>query len=476
MQNLALALGPATGIHRQLRTHCRAHHLPSPLEGLSPFLASSSHTPCQQQKKDCRPVCSHKDIAAQRNHRGNLNWILNWGSHYLHNMHSKVKNESMEEDLLREIEDLRSENDYLKDEVDELRAEMEEVRDSYLEEEVYQLQELRRELDRANKNCRILQYRLRKAEQKSLKVAQTGQVDGELVRNLEQDLKVAKDVSVRLHNELENMEDKRTRAEDENELLRQKIIEVEISKQALHNELERVKESSQKRRGSRELHKEKKSTAQEDSADLRCQLQFAKEESTLMRKKMAKLGREKDEVEQELEKYKSMYGDVDSVVPVGDCGGPPSTREAELKLRLKLVEEEANILGRKIVELEVENRGLRAENEDIRCQYEKDCLGREPLSSVPTSPYGDALESAAELRRHLQFVEEEAELLRRSISEIEDHNKQLTSELNRFKFGPGQEGGWATDDGASRPGGVPGNGNGNGGGCCVGPGGRCRRS
>ena len=67
---------------------------------------------------------------------------------------------------------------------------MEEMRDSYLEEEVYQLQELRRELDRANKNCRILQYRLRKAEQKRLKVAETGQVDGELIRSLEQDLKV----------------------------------------------------------------------------------------------------------------------------------------------------------------------------------------------------------------------------------------------------------------------------------------------
>ncbi|XP_036410339.1 microtubule cross-linking factor 1-like isoform X2 [Megalops cyprinoides] len=373
-----------------------------------------------------------------------------------------------EEDLLREIEDLRSENDYLKDEVEELRAEMEEVRDSYLEEEVYQLQELRRELDRANKNCRILQYRLRKAEQKSLKVAQTGQVDGELVRSLEQDLKVAKDVSVRLHNELESVEDKRTRAEDENELLRQKIIEVEISRQALHNEIERLKESSTKRRVGREIHKEKKSTTQEDSADLRCQLQFAKEESALMRKKMAKLGREKDELEQELQKYKCMYGDVDSAVPTGECGGPPSTREAELKLRLKLVEEEANILGRKIVELEVENRGLRAENEDIRCQYEKDCLGREPLSSVPTSPYGDGLESAAELRRHLQFVEEEAELLRRSISEIEDHNKQLTTELNRFKFGPGQETGWAQEDGSARPGG--GNGNSNGGGCCLSPG------
>ena len=68
---------------------------------------------------------------------------------------------------------------------------MEEMRDSYLEEDVYQLQELRRELDRANKNCRILQYRLRKAEQKSLKVAETGQVDSELIRSLEQDLKVS---------------------------------------------------------------------------------------------------------------------------------------------------------------------------------------------------------------------------------------------------------------------------------------------
>lgn len=163
-----------------------------------------------------------------------------------------------------------------------------------------------------------------------------------------------------------------------------------------------------------------------------------------MRKKMAKLGREKDELEQELQKYKSVYGDVDSPLPLAECpgGGPHSTREAELRLRLKLVEEEANILGRKIVELEVENRSLRAENEDIRCQYERDCFGREPFSSMPSSPYGnDPLESAGELRRHLQFVEEEAELLRRSISEIEDHNRQLTSELNRFKFGPGVGGG-----------------------------------
>ncbi|XP_073926434.1 microtubule cross-linking factor 1 isoform X5 [Castor canadensis] len=376
-----------------------------------------------------------------------------------------------EEELLREMEELRSENDYLKDELDELRAEMEEMRDSYLEEDVYQLQELRRELDRANKNCRILQYRLRKAEQKSLKVAETGQVDGELIRSLEQDLKVAKDVSVRLHHELETVEEKRAKAEDENETLRQQMIEVEISRQALQNELEKLKESSLKRRGSREMFREKKAFNQQnggmerlgnfrsatktqrklvprrkdDSADLKCQLQFAKEEASLMRKKMAKLGREKDELEQELQKYKSLYGDVDSPLPTGEAGGPPSTREAELKLRLKLVEEEANILGRKIVELEVENRGLKAEMEDMRVQYEREGTGRDHVPTIPTSPFGDSLESSTELRRHLQFVEEEAELLRRSISEIEDHNRQLTHELSKFKFEPRQEPGWLGD-------------------------------
>lgn len=65
-----------------------------------------------------------------------------------------------------------------------------EMRDMFQEEEVYQLQELRLQLEQANKSCRILQYRLRKAERRSIRVAQTGQVDGELVRTLEHDIKV----------------------------------------------------------------------------------------------------------------------------------------------------------------------------------------------------------------------------------------------------------------------------------------------
>ena len=105
---------------------------------------------------------------------------------------------------------------------------------------------------------------------------------------------------------------------------------------------------------------------QEENEDLKCQLAFIKEEALLMRKKMAKIDKEKDRLDQELQKYRSFYGDVDSPLPKGEAGGPPSSRESELKLRLRLVEEEANILGRKIVELEVENRGLKAELDDMR--------------------------------------------------------------------------------------------------------------
>ncbi|XP_054029930.1 protein SOGA3 isoform X1 [Dryobates pubescens] len=338
----------------------------------------------------------------------------------------------LQEEMQEEMEKLREENETLKNEIDELRTEMDEMRDSFFEEDACQLQEMRHELERANKNCRILQYRLRKAERKRLRYAQTGEIDGELLRSMEQDLKVAKDVSVRLHHELENVEEKRTITEDENEKLRQQLIEVEIAKQALQNELEKMKEQSLKRRGSKDLPKSEKKSQQtpteEDNEDLKCQLQFVKEEAALMRKKMAKIDKEKDRFEHELQKYRSFYGDLDSPLPKGEAGGPPTTREAELKLRLRLVEEEANILGRKIVELEVENRGLKAELDDLR---------GDDFSGTANPLLGEQSESLSELRQHLQLVEDETELLRRNVADLEEQNKRITAELNKYKYKSG---------------------------------------
>ncbi|KAM9121051.1 microtubule cross-linking factor 2 isoform 3-T3 [Pangshura tecta] len=339
-----------------------------------------------------------------------------------------------QEGLARELEELRSENDYLKDEIEELRAEMLEMRDVYMEEDVYQLQELRQQLDQASKTCRILQYRLRKAERRSLRVAQTGQVDGELIHSLEQDVKVAKDVSVRLHNELEVVEQKRIKLEEENEDLRQRLIETELAKQVLQNEMDKLRENSLKKRGSRSVGKtEKKPSVQEDSADLKCQLHFAKEESALMCKKLTKLAKENDSMKEELVKYCSLYGDLESSLSIEELVDSPHSREAELKAHLKLVEEEANILSRRIVELEVENRGLRAEMDDMKGQGDRELMGQDIRFAFSSTSCGDSGESQVELRRHLQFVEEEAELLRRSLMELEDQNKLLMNELNKYK-------------------------------------------
>ncbi|XP_037351404.1 protein SOGA1 isoform X2 [Talpa occidentalis] len=335
--------------------------------------------------------------------------------------------------FVRELEELRSENDYLKDEIEELRAEMLEMRDVYMEEDVYQLQELRQQLDQASKTCRILQYRLRKAERRSLRAAQTGQVDGELIRGLEQDVKVSKDISVRLHKELEAVEKKRARLEEENEELRQRLIETELAKQVLQTELERPREHSLKKRGTRSLGKtDKKPSMQEDSADLKCQLHFAKEESALMCKKLTKLAKENDSMKEELLKYRSLYGDLDSALSAEELADAPHSRETELKVHLKLVEEEANLLSRRIVELEVENRGLRAEMDDMK-DHGGGCGGPETRLAFSALGGSECGESLAELRRHLQFVEEEAELLRRSSAELEDQNKLLLTELAKYR-------------------------------------------
>lgn len=85
-----------------------------------------------------------------------------------------------------------------------------------------------------------------------------------------------------------------------------------------------------------------------------------------MCKKLTKLVSESEAAREELGQYRSAFGDLDvAQLPEGtpDHG---RSRGAEVKVHLKLVEEEATLLSRRIVELEMENRGLRAEMSDLR--------------------------------------------------------------------------------------------------------------
>ncbi|XP_051793021.1 protein SOGA3-like [Acanthochromis polyacanthus] len=384
-----------------------------------------------------------------------------------------VTQQDQDQALEEEMERLLDENEDLKCEIEEMRTEMDEMRDTFYEEDTCQLQEMRRELERANKNCRILQYRLRKAERKRLRYAQTGEIDEELLRSLEQDLKVAKDVSVRLHHELEKVEEKRTKTEEENEKLRQKLIEVEVTKQALQNELDKTKES-QKRRGSKDVPKSDKKAAQtpteEDNEDLKCQLAFIKEEAVLMRKKTAKIDKEKDRLEQELQKYRSFYGrgvGAEAEAPLVRRRPHPGEedRELEWKINVKMtistkimphfycliswmvfLSSVGGVNSSPVFFLhQVENRGLRAELDDLRGEGEGS--GGSGCGAQGGSGAGRGLgDDLTELRQQLQLVEDEAELLRRNLADAEDQNKRVTTELNKLRFKAG------THEGGSRHG------------------------
>lgn len=65
------------------------------------------------------------------------------------------------------MEDLMEENDQLKQEINELKVEMEEMYDSFRDQEAEEFREIQKELEYTAKNCRILQFKLRKMERRN---------------------------------------------------------------------------------------------------------------------------------------------------------------------------------------------------------------------------------------------------------------------------------------------------------------------
>lgn len=153
---------------------------------------------------------------------------------------SLVAEENEIADLKRKVEDAEarysesmSEIEDLKQEVRDLQLEMEEVHDQFREEEAAELRELQKELEGTAKSCRILQFKLKKAERKLEQMESERAQSDEKMRNLEscfqtsddkrrirlleEELRMAKEVSVQLHDELERVEERKTKFQEEAE-------------------------------------------------------------------------------------------------------------------------------------------------------------------------------------------------------------------------------------------------------------------
>ncbi|PAA80557.1 hypothetical protein BOX15_Mlig012311g2 [Macrostomum lignano] len=346
--------------------------------------------------------------------------------------------ESRAQELEDLCQELMEENDQLKEEVEELQKELSEMHDSFQDEDsqANTVRELQRELDAANKSYRVIQFKLRKAERRfdqceaeradlEDKFRRLGErmLSGDesvQIQELEDELRMAKEVSVRLHDELEFIEEKRSRLENENQKLKFELESSERERIRLENEIDRArleldkvrsdaglsdsgplqvvdKSSPRPRLGTvvsressiEEDHLKRELTAtKERETDLVEQLRFSKEEAKILKRKLEEAEEENEGLTAKLHKIGGGGGSggggggggsgSGSGGGAGEGGsggsggrgryGSDESVEAELDEQL---EREAAGLRRKMAELERENRALRRDVNELEGRLEE---------------------------------------------------------------------------------------------------------
>ncbi|VDP12347.1 unnamed protein product [Soboliphyme baturini] len=410
---------------------------------------------------------------------------------------------------LRDLQDMSAKYS----ESEDLQNEIAEMHDQYREDEIEEFRELQRELEQTAKNCRILQFKLRKAERRNDQteadrqhleekiqelLANIGGVDPTETprrRELEAELRIAKEVSVRLHNELEMMDEKRCKLEDENFYLKERIRELEAREKLLEQSRRRTFGSNSKlheaRAGTSESTGQDITTshalrdlqdALERETDLKDQLKFAEDDIRDIRRKLGDLETENESLMRQLAKMTSQNIKRD--------GKPPMLRsysEGHAKVELELAEHEAQVLKSRLTKTERENEKIVAKLFLLQKELKKiggktDFSDDEILSAVPDIYYKQKAkileEEVEELRakldsykaeadqtfdtisssqfqddlterasntstssnqidesRKLQIVEEEAKVLHQRIAFLEAENERLSDETKKSMFG-----------------------------------------
>ncbi|VDP41979.1 unnamed protein product, partial [Schistosoma curassoni] len=197
------------------------------------------------------------------------------------------------------------------------------------EEDRDAVRELQRDLEAANKACRILQFKLRKAERRfeqceaeranleerlaRLESELYSEADVAHIHNLEEELRVAKEVGVRLNNELDLLDEKRVYYEEENRQLNEELQTSQNKRIAVENELGRLKLESRQgvslsREESFEEHQIVRDleAARERETDLSEQLRFAEEEIRKVKRRLKESQAENDILSKKMGKIVSL--------------------------------------------------------------------------------------------------------------------------------------------------------------------------
>ncbi|CAH8600840.1 unnamed protein product [Heterobilharzia americana] len=291
---------------------------------------------------------------------------------------------------LNEVEQLcqevMEENEQLKEDVEEMHKEIEEMHDHFQEEDRDAVRELQRDLEAANKACRILQFKLRKAERRfeqceaeranleerlaRLESELYSEADVAHIHNLEEELRVAKEVGVRLNNELDLLDEKRVYYEEENRQLNEELQTSQNRRIAVENELGRLKLEFDKLKNERGVI-DKGPLQVTDKNRSRQGVSLSREASF-----------EEHQIMRDLEAARE--------------------RETDLSEQLRFAEEEIRKVKRRLKESQAENdilskkmgRIFSLQTQDRRISEQTGVEGAEDQHSVPpTTPYNSAINS-----------------------------------------------------------------------------------
>uniref|UniRef100_T1JA69 Leucine zipper homeobox-associated domain-containing protein n=1 Tax=Strigamia maritima TaxID=126957 RepID=T1JA69_STRMM len=371
-------------------------------------------------------------------------------------------------------EELLDENDDFKREIRDLEDEIEELQDNFREDQADEYGVLKKELEQTAKNCRILQFKLRKSEKRcdqldsdkiqyedKLKgLIKSGNLDAnqsEKLRQMEQEVTIARETSNRMHSEMESLQNRLRQLQEERDTISKKRATETTSTTTTTTTTTtaspvRTASPVAIREPKSEFYFHSKDSLQIDSAqilrdlydtmerenDLKEQLRFTEEEAENFRKKMSFLEQENETLALQIKKM------ANSAKRHKDGRQRPSSREGhydddsgisddtdeltagELKLQLELNEQETTVLRRKVEELEVENISMQKE---VRELQEKVDAKPSLIIDLPTRPPADPAQANIFYEQKVKMLENEAKELRMKIIDKDRENERLSSEL-----------------------------------------------
>lgn len=392
------------------------------------------------------------------------------------------------------VSELTAENQEINREVKLLAQELEELHDTFREDQVSEFRHMKRELETNAKNIRVLQFKLKKCERMNeqmeeeknnleKRLAEVNSIDrtyydGKKLRDMENELTIAKEVSLKLHAEVGQLNEDKKRMEKELDELKRKSGQncapikrgdaggggvgggggVSISDQeelvrSLYDTMEREKDLQEQLRfaeeENRNVRKKLSSTEQENEIlmmqikkmtnrksgpetekemtadEMKLNLELNDHELSVLRKKVDEIGQENESLHHEV-KYlqeKLVSQPLTKIEIPQIPKGSPSNVIYEHKMRI--LESEARELRLKLIDREKENENLRTELEVNRRKAAKASMVRS--RSLEN-------EASVDLKRQLQLVEQEANILRQKIASVEGENERLSSENRRLQI------------------------------------------